>query len=102
VSMNITYRVLPALSFLYYQLHIVIVISHHLLSTNHKCTQHCPTAAQKRKKNWSILIENCFRGERLPPVDCLWCFGVYPLLYLQDFFISLLQEIIRVINTIYL
>jgi hypothetical protein len=29
--MNITYRMLPALTSRYYQLHIVIVISHHLM-----------------------------------------------------------------------
>jgi hypothetical protein len=32
-------------------LHVIIVISHHLLSANHKCTQPCPTVAQNMKKN---------------------------------------------------
>jgi hypothetical protein len=43
-------------------LHVIIVISHHLLSTNHKCTQPCPTAAQKLKKNCSTLMRSSRRA----------------------------------------
>jgi hypothetical protein len=42
--------------------------------------QPCLTAAPKLEKNWSILMENCSRGEQLPLVDCLWSYGVDPLL----------------------
>jgi hypothetical protein len=70
VSMNLMYRMLPTLS---YQLHIGIVIFHHLLSINHKCTQPCPTATQKLK-NWSTLMRSS-RREITPgrlAVE-LWC-----------------------------
>jgi hypothetical protein len=38
----------------YYGMHIIFFS--HLLSTNHKCTQPCPPAAQKLKKIWSATI----------------------------------------------
>jgi hypothetical protein len=57
----------------HYTLHIII--SHHLLSTNHNCTQPCPfpmllkPAAQKLKKIWDSSTRSCRRAitlDRLP------------------------------------
>jgi hypothetical protein len=38
----------------YYGMHIIFFP--HLLSTNHKCTQPCPPAAQKLKNIWSATL----------------------------------------------
>jgi hypothetical protein len=43
----------------YYGMHIIIFP--HLLSTNHKCTQPCPTATQKLKKIWSTSMKSSRR-----------------------------------------
>jgi hypothetical protein len=51
-----------------------IIIFPHLLSINHKCSQPCPSAAQKLKKIWSTLMRSSRQAittGRLP-VE-LWC-----------------------------
>jgi hypothetical protein len=63
-------------------LHIIYLL--HLLSTNHKCTQPCyfPPAIQtycsEAEEDFGVLQYGVL-DERLPPVDCLWCYGVFPL-----------------------
>jgi hypothetical protein len=72
----------------YYTLHIILFL--HLLSTNHKCTQPCyfplllKPDAQKLKKNWNTLMWSSL-GERLPLVDCLWCYDVFLLQCFREY-----------------
>jgi hypothetical protein len=60
----------------------------HLLSTNHKCTQPCyflllyKLAAQKLKEILDSLMRSSRRA--ITPVNCLWSYGVFPLLCYQE------------------
>jgi hypothetical protein len=75
------YNLMPYLPY-YYHLHIIYFL--HLLSTNHKCTQPCyfppaiQTCCSEAEEDFAVLRYSVL-GERLPPANCLWSYGVFPL-----------------------
>jgi hypothetical protein len=63
-------------------LHFTCVL--HLLSTNHKCTQPCyfspaiQTRCSEAEEDFAVLQYGVL-GERLRPIDYLWCYGSFQL-----------------------
>jgi hypothetical protein len=71
------FNLITALSLLlWYAYHIFS----HLLSINHKCTQPCPIATQKKKKIWSTLIWCSKRAIATDQLSVeLWCLSTVML-----------------------
>jgi hypothetical protein len=55
----------------------IIILSLHLLSTNHKCTQACYFPLLLRRRRWTGILRRRVLGCMLPRLSFLWSYGVF-------------------------